>query len=83
MGMLTVMNSSPGRTYIAVKKQTRLSQWLNDKLPFDFELVIKAGNNVAKWLPPFQNPADYWWSSEYYWGAMIWFFFLSYESKQS
>jgi hypothetical protein len=83
MGRLTVMNSSLGRTYIAVQSQTRLSRWLNDKLPFDLKLLVGAGNTVAKWLPPFQSPADYWWSSEYYWGAMIWFFFLSYESKQS
>jgi hypothetical protein len=80
---LTGCDSSLGRTYIAVKKQTWLSQWLNDKLPYDFELSVDAGTTLAKWLPPFQSPADYWWSSEYYWGALIWFFFLSYESEKS
>lgn len=75
-------NSLPGRHYIRVaKRQTWLSQWLNDKLPYDFVLSVDAGSTLAKWLPPFQSPAHYWWSSEYYWGAMVWFFFLSYESE--
>jgi hypothetical protein len=66
-----------------VKQQTWLSQWLKEKLPYDFELSMDAGTTLAKWLPPFQSPADYWWSSEYYWGSLIWFFFLSYESEYS
>jgi len=81
IGVRADCDSSLERTYIAVKQQTWLSRWLNEKLPYDFELSVDAGTTLVKWLPPFQSPADYWCSSEYYWGALIWLFFLSYESK--
>ena len=30
-----------------MKKQTWLSQWLNDKLPYDFELSVDAGRTLG------------------------------------
>jgi hypothetical protein len=54
---------------------------LKKQFPAVFGPSLDIGNVLAKWLPPFYSPAGYWWSSEYYWGAMIWFYFLSYESK--
>jgi hypothetical protein len=64
-----------------VKQLTFLSELLNKQFPAVFGISFDIANVLARWLPPFTNPAGYWWSSEYYWGAMIWFFFLSYESK--
>lgn len=79
--MADFSHSGPERRYIAVKRSTELSDWLNKYTPFNFGGSIDAGNVLAKWLPPFDNPTDYWWSSEYYWGALVWFYFLSYESE--
>lgn len=71
----------PGRQYVAAKHLTWLSELLNKQLPAGFGLSFDIANVLAEWLPPFYTPVGYWWSSEYYWGAMIWFYFLSYESK--
>jgi len=71
----------PGRQYILVKQFTWLSEVLNKQFPGVFGTSFDTANVLAKWLPPFYTPVGYWWSSEYYWGAMIWFYFLSYESK--
>lgn len=62
-----------------MKHTTWISQRLNEQLPFD--LAVDAGAVLDKWLPPSHGSADYWWPSEYYWGALTWSFFLSYESK--
>lgn len=75
------MCSMPGRFYMKVLRPTYPSELLNRQLPAVFGPTFDSAKVLAKWLPPFNNPAGYWWSSEYYWGAMIWFFFLSYESK--
>jgi hypothetical protein len=58
-----------------------LSELVNKQLPAMFGPSFDTAEVLAKWLPPFHTPEGYWWSSEYYWGAMIWFYFLSYESK--
>jgi hypothetical protein len=71
----------PGRFYEKVIRLPLLSGLLNEQSPAVFGPSFDNAKVLAKWMPPFHTPAWYWWSSEYYWGAMVWFYFLSYESK--
>jgi hypothetical protein len=74
-------NSMPGRQWVAVPRRTLLSKLLKGLFPDGTGLPFDIAHLLEKWLPPFEDPAHFWWSSEYYWGALIWFYFLSYESE--
>jgi hypothetical protein len=71
----------PGRQYIKVPRRTWLSRLLDGYFPEGYGFAFDLGHLLERWLPPFDDPAHFWWSSEYYWGALIWFYFLSHQSE--